>query len=174
MATARNIAASADVRGHSGVAVVLPGRGRIAAAKPGADLGWVFGEILADDVQAELTQDRGGGLAFKEELERCPDKLLRGDVTAAEGGRKVGGHAHLVACCRTAALCLDAESAVGLPGDREPRHAVTLALRRAAQWRRNLSRPRRAHRLRNLGQDTSGDGRRPGAWLPTSAGRSAS
>jgi hypothetical protein len=35
----------------------LPGRARIAAAQPGADLGRVAGKVLADDVQADLAQD---------------------------------------------------------------------------------------------------------------------
>jgi hypothetical protein len=48
----------------------LPGRARIAAAQAGADLGRVAGEVPADDVQAELAQDRGGGLAFEEEVAR--------------------------------------------------------------------------------------------------------
>jgi len=42
----------------------LPGRARIAA-QVGADLGRVAGKVLADDVQAELAQDRGGGLASR-------------------------------------------------------------------------------------------------------------
>jgi len=56
----------------------------------GADLRRVAGEVLADDVQAELAQDRGGGLAFEKELERCPDEFAGGDVTAAEAGGKSG------------------------------------------------------------------------------------
>jgi hypothetical protein len=54
----------------------LPGRAWIAAAQAGADLGRVAGKVLADDVQAELAQDRGGGLAFEEEFERGPDELV--------------------------------------------------------------------------------------------------
>src|SRR5215813_14757214 len=75
----------------------LPGRAWIAAAEAGADRGRVAGEVLADDVQAELAQDRGGGLAFEEEFERGPDEFLRGDVTVPEAGGKTGRYAHLVA-----------------------------------------------------------------------------
>jgi hypothetical protein len=50
----------------------LSGRARIAAARAGADLGRVAGKVPADHVQAELAQDRGGGLAFEEEFERGP------------------------------------------------------------------------------------------------------
>ena len=102
----------------------LPGRARIAAAQAGADLGRVAGKVLADDVQAELAQDRGGGFSFEKELERCPDELARGDVTAPEAGGKTGRHAHLVAGARG---CLDAEGATGLLGDGDLRHPVTLA-----------------------------------------------
>jgi hypothetical protein len=102
----------------------LPGCVRIAAAQTGADLGWVAGGVLADDVQAELAQDRGGGLAFEKELERRPDEFLGGDVAAAEVGGISGGHAHLVASAR---WCLDVEGAIGLTGDGDLRHAVTLA-----------------------------------------------
>jgi hypothetical protein len=70
----------------------LPGRARIAAAQAGADLGRIAGKVLADDVQAELAQDRGGRLAFEQELERGLDEFLEGgDVTAAEAGRKSAG-----------------------------------------------------------------------------------
>src|SRR5260370_29406097 len=68
----------------------LPGRTWIAAAQAGADLGWVAGEVLADYVQAELAQDRGGRLAFEKELERGPDEFPPGDVTAAQSGGKTG------------------------------------------------------------------------------------
>ena len=50
----------------------LPGRARIAAAQAGADLGRVAGKVLADDVQAELAQDRGGGFAFEEAFRTRP------------------------------------------------------------------------------------------------------
>src|SRR5262249_59615491 len=86
----------------------LPGRARIVAPQAGADLGRVAGKVLADDVQAELGQDRGGGLAFEEEFERGPDEFLRGDVTVPEAGGKTGRYAHLVAGARG---CLDAEGA---------------------------------------------------------------
>ena len=108
----------------------LPGRAWIAAAQAGVDLGRVAGKVLADDVQAELAQDRGGGLAFEEEFERGPDELVGGDVTAPEAGGKTGRHAHLVAGARG---CLDAEGATGLLGDGDLRHAVTLASRQSVQ-----------------------------------------
>jgi hypothetical protein len=98
----------------------LPGRAGMAAAEAGADLGRVAGEVLADDIQAELAQDRGGGLAFEKELERRPDQLLGGDVTAAEVRGKPGGHAHLVA---GTGRCLDLEGAIGLAGDGDLCHA---------------------------------------------------
>ena len=50
------------------------------------DVGWVAGEVLADDVQAECAQDRRGGFVFQKELERGPDKFFRGDLTASETG----------------------------------------------------------------------------------------
>jgi hypothetical protein len=106
----------------------LPGRVPIAAAEAGGDLGRVAGKVSADDVQAELAQDRGGGLAFEEEFERCPDDFFGGDVTAPEAGGKSGGHAHLVAGARR---CLNVEGATGLLGDGDLRHAVTLASRRS-------------------------------------------
>jgi len=67
----------------------LLGRARFDAAQSGADLGWVAGEVLADDVQTELVQDRGGGLAFEKKLERRPDQFLGGDVAAAEGWQDI-------------------------------------------------------------------------------------
>jgi len=57
----------------------LLGCTRIAAAQTGADLGRVAGEVLADDVRAELVQDRGGGLAFEKEFERRPDQFPGSD-----------------------------------------------------------------------------------------------
>jgi hypothetical protein len=57
----------------------------------GADLGWVAGEVLVDDIQAELAQDRGGRFAFEKELGRRPNKFLGGDVTASEAGRNPAG-----------------------------------------------------------------------------------
>jgi hypothetical protein len=53
----------------------LPGRARITAAQAGADLGRLAAKVPADDVQAELTQDRAGGFAFEEEFERGPDEF---------------------------------------------------------------------------------------------------
>src|SRR5215471_1677428 len=115
----------------------LPGRARIAAAQAGTDLSGVAGKVLADDVQAERAQDRGGGLTFEEELERGPDELLGGDVIESEAGRKAGRHAHLVAGARG---CLDAEGATGLLVDGDLRHAVTLASRRSTRrTRRDVS-----------------------------------
>src|SRR5260370_38912123 len=102
----------------------LTGRTWIAAAQGGADLGWVAGEVLADDVQAELAQDRGGRLAFEKELERGPDEFPGGDVTAAQVGGKSGRHAHLVAGARGGQ---DAERAIGLAGGGGVGHAGTLA-----------------------------------------------
>jgi hypothetical protein len=114
----------------------LPGRIRIAAAQASADLGRVAGKVLADDVQAELAQDRGGGLAFEEEFERGSDQLLGGDVTAPEADGKSGRHTHLVAGARG---CLDLEGVIGLVSDGELRHAVTLASRQSmCSW---LGRP---------------------------------
>ena len=98
------------------------GRTRIAA-QAGANLGWVAGEVPADQVQAELVQDQGGGLVFQKELERRPDQCPGFDVTAAEAGGKPGRHAHLVA---GPCGCLDAEGAIDLPGDGNLRHLVTL------------------------------------------------
>jgi hypothetical protein len=106
----------------------LPERAWIAAVHAGADLGRVAGKVLADDVQAELAQDRGGGLAFEEEFERGSDELVGGGVTAPEAGGETGWHAHLVAGARG---CLDAEGAIGLLGNGDLRHAVTLASRRS-------------------------------------------
>src|SRR5262245_29453986 len=120
----------------------LPGRARIAAAQAGADRGRVAGEVVADDVQAELAQDRGGGLAFEEEVERGPDELAGGDVTAPEAGRKSGRHAHLVAGARG---CLDAEGVTGLLRDDDLRHAVTLAPWQEATGRQRRRRIRRRH-----------------------------
>jgi len=111
----------------------LPGRARVAAAQAGGDLGRVAGKVLADDVQAELGQDRGGGLAFEEECERGPDELPGGNVTAPEAGAKTGWHVHLVAGARG---CLDAEGATGLRGDGDLRHAVTVASRRSIRTAR--------------------------------------
>jgi hypothetical protein len=104
----------------------LLGRVRIAAAQASADLGGVARKVPGDDVQAELAQDRGAGLAFEKELERRPDQLLRSDVTAAQAGGKTGRHTHLVAGARWR---LNAESAIGLTGDGDLRHAVTLTSR---------------------------------------------
>jgi hypothetical protein len=103
----------------------LPGRTRVATAQPGADLGRVAGKVPADDVEAELAQDRGGGVAFEEEFERGSDEFLGGNVAAPEAGRKSGRHAYPVASARG---CLDVEGATGLLGDGELRHGVTLAL----------------------------------------------
>jgi hypothetical protein len=107
--------------------VGLKARARIAA-QAGADLGRVAGEVLADDLQAELAQDRGGGLALEKELERRPDEFPGSDVTAAKAGGKSGRHAHLVAGARR---CLDVESAIGPASDGDLRHAVTLASRQS-------------------------------------------
>jgi hypothetical protein len=41
----------------------------------GRHLGRIARKVLADDVQAELAQDRAGGLAVEEEFERGPDEL---------------------------------------------------------------------------------------------------
>ena len=96
------------------------------------DVGWVAGEGLADDVQAECGQDRRGGFVVQKELERGPDKFLRGDLIASEAGGKSGRHAHVVA---GASGCLDLEGAIGLTGDGDLRHAATLASRHnAAGW----------------------------------------
>ena len=61
----------------------LPCRARIAAAQAHAHLGWVAGEVLADYVQAERPQDRGGRLVFEKELERGPDQYFGGYLTAS-------------------------------------------------------------------------------------------
>src|SRR5260370_36696960 len=68
----------------------LPGRTWIAAAQAGADLGWVAGEVLAGEVQAELAQDRGGRLALEKELERGPEAVAGGEGTGAQAGREAG------------------------------------------------------------------------------------
>jgi len=69
----------------------------------------------------------------QEELERGPDKLFRGELTASEAGGKSGRHAHVVA---GASGCLDMEGAIGLTSNGDLRHADTLASRRnAARWR---------------------------------------
>jgi hypothetical protein len=64
----------------------LPGRARVARRSGGRRSRLGRWKVLADDVQAELAQDRGGGLVFEEKLERGPDKLVRGDVPAPEVG----------------------------------------------------------------------------------------
>src|SRR5690348_14567646 len=96
----------------------------MAAAQADADLGRVVGEVPADDIQAERLQDRAGGFALEKELERRPHQLLRGDLAASEAGGKSFRHAHLVAGSRWR---LHAEGAIGLAGDGDLRHAVTLA-----------------------------------------------
>jgi hypothetical protein len=97
------------------------------------DVGWVAGEVLADDVQAEGPQDRRGGFVFQEELERGPDKFFGGNLTASEAGGKSGRNAHVVA---GASGRLDIEGAIGLTSDGDLRHAATLASRHtAAGWR---------------------------------------
>jgi outer membrane lipoprotein SlyB len=45
--------------------MVCRGHGRFAAAQASTDLGRVAGKVLADDVQAELAQDRGGRLPLR-------------------------------------------------------------------------------------------------------------
>ena len=64
------------------------------------------------------------GVAFEQELERRPDQFPGFDVTAAKAGGKSGRRAHLMAGVRRR---LDVEGAVGLAGDGDLRHAVTLA-----------------------------------------------
>lgn len=41
--------------------------------------------MLADDVKAELAQDRGGGIAFEEELKRRPDEFPGGRCDRSRG-----------------------------------------------------------------------------------------
>src|SRR5260370_5655219 len=149
----------------------LPGRAWIAAAQPGADLGWVAGEILADDVQAELAQDRGGGLAFQKELERRRDQFLGGDMAAAEAGGKSGRHAYLVAGART---CRDVVDAIGLADDGDLRHAVTLASRHSMHaWPTVAVHGCRGAPLSVDGRCYSEERHKPAAyiaWLPQLAG----